>query len=106
MGNIRASSHAMGHPIIYVDGEWFIKETGELCTDEATSKLACVKCGLLATKDGHDPCISNLPDVDYACCGHGLSFDKVGYQIPYIKYTDGNVVRFNTTEELLKHVGR
>ena len=33
----------------------------------------CNKCHLPRTDKGHDPCIANLPNVKYACCGHGNS---------------------------------
>jgi len=29
-------------------------------------------CKRRRTKEGHDPCIANLPGVEYACCGHGV----------------------------------
>lgn len=31
----------------------------------------CKVCHLPPTHEGHDPCISNLPGIAYACCGHG-----------------------------------
>ena len=34
-------------------------------------RRACENCGKRRTKDGHDPCIANLPGVLFACCGHG-----------------------------------
>ena len=39
------------------------------------------------TSEGHDPCISNLPGVKNACCGHGL---KKG---AYIHFEDDSVIR-------------
>ena len=36
------------------------------------SNKPCVKCGLLPDKNGHDPCLKNLPNVKSACCGHGV----------------------------------
>lgn len=51
-------------------------------------KLKCPKCGKCVTKDGHDPCIANLPGVENACCGHGI---KEGY----IAFKNGPVIRGN-----------
>ena len=31
----------------------------------------CGRCGKERILGEHDPCIPNLPDVQYACCGHG-----------------------------------
>jgi len=53
-------------------------------------KLKCPKCGKKRSKDGHDPCIANLPGVEYACCGHGLP-NKQGY----ITFENGIVIRGN-----------
>jgi hypothetical protein len=49
-------------------------------------KLKCTKCKKKATKDGHDPCIANLPGVTDACCGHGR---HEGYLI----FENGTVIR-------------
>ncbi len=46
----------------------------------------CVLCRQRRTKDGHDPCIANLPGVDFACCGHGVGE-------AYVKLADGRVLR-------------
>lgn len=51
----------------------------------------CPKCKKSRTKDGHDPCIANLPGVRYACCGHGL---KQGY----IYFENGICIRMNVEE--------
>lgn len=51
-------------------------------------KLKCPKCNKCVTEDGHDPCITNLPGVEYACCGHGL---KEGY----IAFKNGVIIRGN-----------
>lgn len=34
-------------------------------------RRACENCGRRRTKEGHDPCIADLPGVLFACCGHG-----------------------------------
>lgn len=106
MKNTTNVTYVMGHPVTFIDGEWYIVTTGERYWDEEVFKnLKCVKCGLRATEEGHDPCIANLPDVKYACCGHGV-VGKYGAQYAYIMYENGSVIRFDKTEELLKHVGR
>jgi hypothetical protein len=46
----------------------------------------CVKCGKPRTKEGHDPCIANLPGVKYACCGHGR-------EDGYICFENGGLIR-------------
>lgn len=42
----------------------------------------CPRCKEMPNKEGHDHCIQNLPDVEFACCGHGI-------QRPYIKMNNG-----------------
>jgi hypothetical protein len=49
-------------------------------------KGKCARCDRKRTADGHDPCIANLPGVQYGCCGHGV---KEGY----VMFTDGRVLR-------------
>lgn len=52
-------------------------------------KRACVRCKCLPTKDGHDACLGTLPNVAYACCGHGVEEKVVVYvDLPW-KYGDG-----------------
>lgn len=48
----------------------------------------CIRCGQLP-KNGHDYCIANLPNVKFACCGHGK---EEGY---FVTNTD-IVIRFST----------
>lgn len=55
----------------------------------------CPKCGQYMTKDGHDPCIANLPGVKNACCGHGLGG-------AYIHFEDNQVWRGGEPEEDLE----
>lgn len=45
----------------------------------------CEHCRQDQTRAGHDPCISDLPGVHFACCGHGggPSFSQ-GAPIPYL----------------------
>lgn len=47
----------------------------------------CPACGAVEpTPEGHDPCIADLPGVDFACCGHGC-------QAGYIAFANGTVIR-------------
>ena len=50
----------------------------------------CVKCIRPRTVDGHDPCIANLPEVNFACCGHGV--EKLG---AYVSYENGLCIHMN-----------
>lgn len=52
----------------------------------------CPACGLIREKDwGPDPCIGELPGVDFACCGHaGLVKDAFGY----VAFSNGKIIRF------------
>lgn len=35
----------------------------------------CAICLQWPTEKGHDPCISDLDGVKFACCGHGFTYD-------------------------------
>lgn len=49
----------------------------------------CSVCKKYTTKDGHDPCIPNLPGVKNACCGHGEP-DR-----GYIQFENGLCIYFD-----------
>ncbi len=52
----------------------------------------CPLCGLCRKRDnGPDPCLGELPGVDYACCGHGGMGNSPGY----ISFSNGTTVRFS-----------
>lgn len=61
---------------LYIDG-----------TDAWQNPRPCPKCNQLPTPEGHDACLGQLPGVEYACCGHGVSQG-------YISFTNGKVIRF------------
>jgi hypothetical protein len=47
----------------------------------------CLHCGESRPKNGHDPCIADLPGVHFACCGHGGGAAFTGrenWSIPYL----------------------
>ena len=48
-------------------------------------KFKCSHCKLQSV-NGHDPCISDLPGVRYACCGHGK-------EDAYIMLESGHIIR-------------
>lgn len=98
------SSYHRGHKVIalkdskgvysdwrYLDGSSLKKE----------GDRPCVRCGKMPTEKGHDPCISDLPNTKYACCGHGV-------EDGYVKLNNGKSIRFNTDysreqiEEIIK----
>lgn len=82
------SSHHFGHQIFWdnVNEQW-VYEDGT----KKNNHRSCPKCGKIKTKEGHDPCLSKLPGVKNACCGHGI---KEGY----LQFIDGTIIRFNITE--------
>jgi hypothetical protein len=68
---IKVSGYYFGHFIITDDGKkWYYADTKEVITPPRCDR-ACPKCHLFKTSEGHDPCISNIPGVIHACCGHG-----------------------------------
>jgi hypothetical protein len=54
--------------------------------DGERSPYPCPKCNQFQTSDGHDPCISNLPGIEHACCGHGV-------EQGYLVFSDGRIFR-------------
>lgn len=64
-------SQSNGHKIYYdrFNEAWRYLDDHKDIEHETRS---CIKCNQYQNKDGHDYCISNLPNVSHACCGHGL----------------------------------
>jgi len=61
------SSHR-GHPVVFIDPQLYYTDTIEL------TRLQCRPCGVRGkfnSKQGHDACISSIPGILNACCGHG-----------------------------------
>ena len=48
--------------------EWFYEDNGNLLDD----KRVCKRCGKSPTAEGHDACLGTIPNVQAACCGHGI----------------------------------
>ena len=75
-------------------GEYFLKcwtcnktLTLEVGKEFNEQDIVCAKCKLPRTKDGHDPCIPDLPGVAFACCGHGNPNSA------YIAFANGQTIR-------------
>lgn len=82
----KIQNHHNGH-LIYFDhvSDCWRYSYDNLAINEDRER-PCVRCKLPPTKEGHDPCIANLPGVENACCGHGVSEG-------YIAFTDGRILR-------------
>lgn len=89
--------YAFGNELIWDEGSnlFFVNATGMVLDKEVYKDLVCPKCGKKPTEKGHDPCIPDLPGVDFACCGHGI---KAGY----VKFTNGIILtgEFNHTQSV------
>jgi len=82
------TGYHFGHLIYSPDGtkDWYY---GDDDSPVATSPpRRCPKCSEYPTEDDHDPCISRLPGVAYACCGHGV-------ERGYVKFETGLILRGN-----------
>lgn len=64
------TSKFRGYDIVRVDNQWIFVDTEKTVTSTWKDR-PCGHCGKKSTPDGHDACISGLPDVMNACCGHG-----------------------------------
>lgn len=82
------STYMRGHPIYLKEppSDWRYEDNDEKVM--GNPERPCAKCGKLPTPEGHDACIANLPDVKYACCGHGRGDG-------YIAFNNGTVIRQN-----------
>jgi hypothetical protein len=83
------TSFLMGHPAEWDTNHWVYLDNKEVIQHKNNAPInvrPCVKCGLMPTAEGQDPCIANLPGVQNACCGHGV---KKGY----IHFTDDRIIR-------------
>ncbi len=63
--------------------------------DSSITKLPCVKCGKLPTKEDHDACLGTLPGVIDACCGHGVTE-------AYINFENGLTIRGSLVIEFVQ----
>jgi hypothetical protein len=69
-----------GHDIFCINDEWFYFDTKESISNNINR--SCGYCGKPNTEEDHDFCISNLPGVMNACCGHGNNNEA------YIQFPD------------------
>ena len=77
-----------GHELVWVEDKWkYADDLSDLPSNGGKIR-PCKKCGELFTLgEGEvDPCIGVLPDVDNACCGHGIDSQA------YIRFNDGTVI--------------
>lgn len=79
------TSYYRGHKIFFDKGQWYYKDTKELVSKN--KNRFCGYCQKENTKEGHDGCIGELPDVVNACCGHGRIKEA------YIQLNDGSYIR-------------
>lgn len=77
------NSYWRGHPIYFKNDSWFYSDTHEAT---AGNERPCGHCGKFTTKDGHDGCLGELPNIMNACCGHGVESDA------YVQYWLGNSI--------------
>lgn len=76
-----------GHPIIPVgEPPITIEEEGVIIENQCVTQAfvyedtristdierPCVKCNLMPTPEGYDPCIGHVPGAVSVCCGHGV----------------------------------
>lgn len=74
-----------GHEIEVRDGIWIYCDLNKPV--ETLKNISCGYCKLSETKDGHDACLGELPNIMNACCGHG-NIDEM-----YIQFFDGICIR-------------
>jgi hypothetical protein len=88
------TSTSKGHKTEYISSTdtWVYSDTKEI-DDESRP---CKNCGKESTIEGHDSCLGELPNVQSACCGHGI-------EKPYAVDLDGNHFKFDSVYELKKH---
>ena len=86
------NSYHREHPV-YAEqdenGVWSIWKYMDGTLIKNTRERDCPRCGKAFSKEEHDKCIANLPNVKFACCGHGV-------EDGYAKLDNGKVITFNT----------
>ncbi len=90
----KIEGYVMGHPIYYREDNVRVYSDTDEPVD--TVKRPCNHCGMYRGDNGHDPCISNLPGVHAACCGHGVSSG-------YIMFEDRSTIKMNLIS-VRKHI--
>lgn len=76
-------NYLRGNPIILNNGNWVYSDTMEPTIGNLRE---CGQCKKPKTKEGHDWCLGELPNIMNACCGHGIESDA------YIQFWDSSRV--------------
>ena len=84
-----------GNRIIYKNGKWFYEKT-QLPVADNYKEMPCGSCGKIATPEGHDACLSELPGLMNACCGHGNINEA------YVQFLDGECIRGGDAMNIIK----
>lgn len=84
-----------GNRVELKNDEFVYSDTKETVKDHWKTK-ACGYCGLNFTKEGHDGCIGEIPNVMNACCGHGIENDA------YIQFLDKSCIRGKNAVEMFE----
>jgi len=72
--------------------KWYDLIDGKKPPSQLQEGWVCPFCGMARDRDfGPDPCLGELPGVDYACCGHGGMIEG---ERGYIAFSNGKVIRF------------
>lgn len=89
--------HHRGHPIHYDGIKWIYSDNNKSVNEFKDRE--CGYCGKQNTSEGHDDCISTLPGLMNACCGHGNKKEA------YVQFLDEHCVHGEdaiTIQEILK----
>jgi len=78
-------------------GEFIYSDTKEPVIGNYQDR-PCGKCGEYRTKEGHDPCLGELPGLMNACCGHGIDTSA------YAQYLNGSTVNGEEALEVFKEL--
>jgi hypothetical protein len=92
MGFTEMTAFHRGHPITCrqdKDGVYSIWEYLDGSNLKVVGDRPCTRCGKMPSEKGHDACITDLPHVKYACCGHGR-------EDGYVKLENNDLITFNT----------
>ena len=65
-----ATSYVRGYPAFWDSKAWRYDDTFELVPEPDTRP--CPRCGKLPTPEGYDACLGYIPEMESACCGHGV----------------------------------
>ena len=94
-----AKSKLRGHEIEEVSGQWVFSDTKEPTITTWKSRN-CKSCNKDFGDNDHDPCITDLPGVTNACCGHGEDREA------YVQFPDGKTINGNKATDFFLKCGR